>query len=228
MSLWKIIPKWIRIRVEAPYRFEAEREIKKVLEGFKEPVEVLDAGAGDRFTEKFFKGHGYTSLDKSGKVDVVSDVYDMPFPDDKFDMVVMLEVLEYLDDPDRALSELKRVLKPGGCLVISSPLMVPFHDDLHRYTEPALVGLLENRKFEIKKFFRVGGYCRSLGYHFSKLPYMIMTKPKSKILWPLYYIIEIPLVLGFQLILPLLLFCLDGLDRKKDFTLGYLAVAKNK
>lgn len=232
MSLWKIIPKQVRKRIEAPYRFEAEGEIKRELEDLKESIDVLDAGAGDRFAEEWFEGHNYTAMDvaSSGKkdVDVVSDVRKTPFPDNKFDMVIMLEVLEYLEDPDKALSEMKRILKKGGCFIISVPLMVPFHKDLHRYTKPAFISLLENRGFEVERFMSVGGYWRSLGYLFSKLPYFTVRKPKSKILLPLYYLVEIPLILIFQIIFPLILFYLDRFDKEKKYTSGYLAVTRKK
>lgn len=44
----------------------------------------------------------------------------LPFADSYFDAVVFLEVIEHLFDPYGALSEIKRVLKPSGKLVIST------------------------------------------------------------------------------------------------------------
>lgn len=46
----------------------------------------------------------------------------LPFADDTFDRVVTINVLYAIDDPDRVVRELLRVLKPEGVLVISSPL----------------------------------------------------------------------------------------------------------
>ena len=45
----------------------------------------------------------------------------LPFPDAKFDVVICLEVLEHVFNKDTALTELLRVLRPGGRLVISTP-----------------------------------------------------------------------------------------------------------
>jgi 2-polyprenyl-6-hydroxyphenyl methylase/3-demethylubiquinone-9 3-methyltransferase len=45
----------------------------------------------------------------------------LPFSDTTFDGVVCSSVIEYLDDPNAALAELSRVLKPGGILLISAP-----------------------------------------------------------------------------------------------------------
>jgi 2-polyprenyl-3-methyl-5-hydroxy-6-metoxy-1,4-benzoquinol methylase len=52
---------------------------------------------------------------------VVADIQDIPFSDNTFDVVVSLETLEHVPDPDKALTELVRVTKPSGKLVISTP-----------------------------------------------------------------------------------------------------------
>jgi 2-polyprenyl-3-methyl-5-hydroxy-6-metoxy-1,4-benzoquinol methylase len=52
---------------------------------------------------------------------IVADIQDLPFSDNSFDVVVSLETLEHVPDPDKGLVELVRVTKPGGKLVISTP-----------------------------------------------------------------------------------------------------------
>lgn len=45
-----------------------------------------------------------------------------PYPDNSFDVVLFCEILEHLlSDPVHALTEIRRVLKPGGCLVLTTP-----------------------------------------------------------------------------------------------------------
>jgi SAM-dependent methyltransferase len=51
----------------------------------------------------------------------VADLRDLPFADDRFELVVCFEVIEYIENPARALDELARVLAPGGLLIISWP-----------------------------------------------------------------------------------------------------------
>lgn len=51
----------------------------------------------------------------------VADIQDIPFGADHFDLVVSLETLEHVPDPEKGLSELVRVAKPGGRLIITTP-----------------------------------------------------------------------------------------------------------
>jgi ubiquinone/menaquinone biosynthesis C-methylase UbiE len=48
-------------------------------------------------------------------------VYELPFPDRYFDMIVCSELLEHLDDEQKALIEIKRVLKQNGTLIVTVP-----------------------------------------------------------------------------------------------------------
>lgn len=48
----------------------------------------------------------------------------LPYQDNKFDLVVLGEVIEHLPDPDFVLSEINRILKSGGLLIVSTPNMV--------------------------------------------------------------------------------------------------------
>jgi len=50
-----------------------------------------------------------------------ASVYALPFKDKFFDKVLLSEVLEHLEDEDKALQEIRRVLKPGGRLIITVP-----------------------------------------------------------------------------------------------------------
>jgi SAM-dependent methyltransferase len=52
---------------------------------------------------------------------VAGSVDEMPFADDSFDLAVSLDVIEHLPDENQSLSELRRVVKPGGMLVVTVP-----------------------------------------------------------------------------------------------------------
>ena len=66
----------------------------------------------------------------------------MPFRDESFDTVLLLEVLEHVAEPERVLAEIQRVLRIGGVLLLSMPFLYPLHDSPHdyqRYTAPGLM-----------------------------------------------------------------------------------------
>jgi SAM-dependent methyltransferase len=52
---------------------------------------------------------------------VVADAQTLPFPDQSFDAVVSVEVIEHVPDGRAMLTECHRVLKPGGWAVVSTP-----------------------------------------------------------------------------------------------------------
>ncbi|MBN1874968.1 MAG: methyltransferase domain-containing protein [Anaerolineae bacterium] len=54
-----------------------------------------------------------------------ASAYDLPFEDETFDLVYMITVFQEIPDRDRALAEVKRVLKPGGLLAITEWLFDP-------------------------------------------------------------------------------------------------------
>jgi len=48
----------------------------------------------------------------------VGTIHDAAFADESFDLVTMIDMLYYLDDPRADLDRVVRLLKPGGCLAI--------------------------------------------------------------------------------------------------------------
>ncbi len=61
------------------------------------------------------------NLDAAGVANAqirLGDIYNLPLPRDAFDLVTIHQVLHYLDDPERALDEAARVLRPGGRMLI--------------------------------------------------------------------------------------------------------------
>ena len=93
---------------------------------------LLDAGCGSgRTLDDLTRFGRVTGLDLSplavrtarGRGHDVrqADILDMPLPDGRFDAVTCLDVLEHIRDDGRALSELLRVTRPGGAIVVTVP-----------------------------------------------------------------------------------------------------------
>jgi ubiquinone/menaquinone biosynthesis C-methylase UbiE len=59
-------------------------------------------------------------------------LFELPFADGEFDALVCISVLEHLQELDRALDELRRVLRPGGVAVLGYPVRNLFTDTFFR------------------------------------------------------------------------------------------------
>ncbi|MEU0076721.1 class I SAM-dependent methyltransferase [Micromonospora tulbaghiae] len=46
---------------------------------------------------------------------------ELDYPDESFDLVTAIEVVEHIDDLDAALRQVRRVLVPGGCFALTTP-----------------------------------------------------------------------------------------------------------
>ena len=93
----------------------------------------------------------------------VGDVRSLPYPDDTFDVVIAVEVLEHIPNPEVGLSEAMRVLKPGGYAITALPVQLPLLMHLYDFDSPdevlalyAKVGL-KVVDFETKEFQRQAG-----------------------------------------------------------------------
>lgn len=74
----------------------------------------------------------------------------IPFPDQSFDGVLCIEVLEHAPSPDLLLSEISRVMKPGATLLLTVPWSARCHHrpyDYHRFTKEQLSILLWRNGF---------------------------------------------------------------------------------
>lgn len=93
----------------------------------------------------------YVDRDLARSPHICADAARLPIRASVFDTVVCLEVLEYVWEPASALTEIRRLLKPGGTLLLSTPFLhrVDAADDYWRFTEPALRRLLHESGFEV-------------------------------------------------------------------------------
>lgn len=84
---------------------------------------VLDIGCGDgrfvRLLRKYFINAIGIDPNNKGLYTIKGSVYNLPFKDNQFDLLVLFEVIEHVDK--RAYKEMRRVLKSNGKIIITSP-----------------------------------------------------------------------------------------------------------
>src|SRR5882724_2399467 len=135
----------------------------KQCEGYVKGV-TLDVGCGRKPYEKTFfaaaeKYVGMDYLTDRSTPDVVGSATDIPLPDASFETVVSTEVLEHVPDPLKAMREMYRVLKPGGHLILSTPMYWPRHEvpyDFFRYPYDGLLHLIKTSGFELVQLYNRG------------------------------------------------------------------------
>jgi SAM-dependent methyltransferase len=112
---------------------------------------LLDVGGRGKPYAAFFVGcvtnHYVLDVAPAPSVDVVGDARDMPFSNSSMDVVLITQVLEHVPDPVAVIGEIRRVLKPGGTLLLSVPSIFPQHGspgDYWRYMPQGLQWILRD------------------------------------------------------------------------------------
>jgi SAM-dependent methyltransferase len=144
---------------------------------------AVDVGCGSGRNLEILSGHarGVLGVDRSlaavrltasrGFPVVQADGNSLPLPDASVDLLAALDVLEHMDDDIRTLAEFRRVLRPGGQLVLAVPayrFLWSEHDEAlrhrRRYLASELHIKLTNTGFEV--------YKRSYAVFFAFFPIM--------------------------------------------------------
>lgn len=79
--------------------------------------------------------------DKSSFIDFNYDLHDLPYAEGEIDCIVCNAVLEHVEEPQLAIFEMYRVLKPGGQIWVEVPFTQPFHSDPQDYWRVTVQGM---------------------------------------------------------------------------------------
>lgn len=183
---------------------------------------VLDLGSGQAPYKAFFASRQYVTADLFSRADVRCAAGGLPFSNAAFDVVLCTELLEHVPDPEATLREIRRVLRDGGTLLLTTPLTWGVHavQDYHRWTRLGLVQLLGTYGFRVRELRSRGGLFLTLGALLLVIPWQVLGEAHERKMWQTvlfacaYTLLVLPAVA---------VAALDPLDRRQHFTLGYVA-----
>ncbi|MEL7155623.1 MAG: class I SAM-dependent methyltransferase [Actinomycetota bacterium] len=149
---------------------------------------VLDAGAGDApyrdlFAHTEYESADFEQVDKAyGTTTHVCDLAAIPVEDGRYDALVFNQVMEHLPDPGAVISELHRVLKPGGRMIYSGPLFFEEHEqpyDFYRYTRFGVRHLFERGGFQVERLDWLEGFFGTVGYQLNRMARYLPSRPRQ-------------------------------------------------
>ncbi|HQU85463.1 MAG TPA: methyltransferase domain-containing protein [Pyrinomonadaceae bacterium] len=198
---------------------------------------LLDVGCGTKpylpvfkpFVEKHL-GIEYSpeSVFRGHKADIFGDAMNLPLEDNSVDTILCTEVLEHLPDPEKAISEFFRILRPGGTLITTAPFIYPVHDtwDFFRYTPKGLAAIMTRRGFEIERVESLSGGGITIALMFN-IFWFDLGFLWTKWLYPIGVLLR-PLLLIFVFIVNILGLIADLLIPSPQMSFNHLTIGKKK
>ncbi|WP_244932693.1 class I SAM-dependent methyltransferase [Leptospira yanagawae] len=148
--------------------------------------QLLDIGCGTKPYQPLFTVQNYVGMDyeKGGTnnnpdADFFYDGKIFPFKNKSFEFALATEVLEHVFEPDSFLSEIHRVLKEDGLLLLTVPFSWDEHEqpyDYGRYTSFGLKYLLEKNGFQVLEQIKTGDFVLTVFQLFATYCYYNLSK----------------------------------------------------
>lgn len=169
-----------------------EKWLKNTLKTIPAGKKILDAGAGELQYKKFCSHLNYVSQDfgqydgkgndiglqmqtwDNSKLDIVSDITNIPVEDGSFDAIMCVEVFEHIPEPANAVREFARIIKKDGVLIISAPFcslthFAPYHF-ANGYSKFWYEKILSETGFKIEEITPNGNYFEYIAQEIRRIP----------------------------------------------------------
>jgi ubiquinone/menaquinone biosynthesis C-methylase UbiE len=150
-------------------RYLLDKSLDKFLPARGDGIKMLDLGCGSGYHMAKYRERGFDLTGVDGSEEMLKqarvlnpeieflqgDVTSVPLPDAGFDYIVCIEVLRYLPDIGPCISEIARLLKPGGTALVTAapPLQASLYPLVNKITSVTKVGNLTH----LKQFFHSSG-----------------------------------------------------------------------
>lgn len=151
-----------------PYTYWSKTNVMNLANELKLHGNVLDVGSGGQWARNIFeiKGHKYLGCDikecvNPEKQDFFVEDARIPLPENSQDLIISNSVLEHIDTPELAVSEVNRVLKKGGLFYCQTNFLYQEHgnpNDYYRFTLNGLSALMIRNNFIIVNAAKIGDF----------------------------------------------------------------------
>lgn len=236
-------PAWYSIFFN-PFFITRRRLRRNILEASKKYFEdvnyIVDVGCGLKPYRNLFSAKRYIGVEVAGgghsddkkTVDRWFDGKRLPFANNSVDGVVLFEVLEHVPEPLAMIKEIKRILRPKGVLLSTTPFVWPEHEipyDYQRLTQYGHKLLLKNGGLKVNGIIATSGTYATVG--------QIVSDFLAARIYP--FVKARKLKYFFEYFLTIILLCLTCgpiqifseimeklVGRNKGITLDYLVIAQ--
>lgn len=187
---------------------------------------LLDVGCGRKPYRILFDGvvDEYFGIDLSrggnSAADACGSALQLPLLTESLETVLCTQVLEHLPDPKQAVQEMYRVLKKGGHLILTAPMVWELHAepfDYFRFTRYGLETLARCSGFEVVYIKATSGVWAVIGQRLSSIIYKLFGKPRC--------LFGLALKLSLCFLVQGAFLLLDKIAYNERESLGYILVA---
>lgn len=141
-----------RLSAEGDYRSEESREAWRLVNSQPADALCLELGGGGGTFGRSHPQFVTVNICPFEDVDVVADVYALPYADGAASAIMCEALLEHLEFPEAAVREMRRVLAPGGQVFAATPFLQIYHGYPNHFQNFTLAGqrrLFARNGFEV-------------------------------------------------------------------------------